>query len=419
MDSDCARNDTHSSYSSGISSRYQIVMQFDRSLLPMFLSPMFLTSNFRRSEFRPVGLIFVLVVYSILGACALPNAGPLANDVEQTKDVQIIQVTPDIAAQMVEQQKARQRTKISTALARLSNPVRHHDAILHPGDTVQVTLWSFPDALTANQVTASSGPQQTKLGEFQIDTTGAITLPYVGKVVVGWKTEGNARKLIKQQFVTLGIVHDPDVTITHSNSHDAILVTGSTGEPKILTWNPGGVSLSHAITLALGNGTSTLSENSALSSSTNAISATVIRQGEETDIPIPVALSSDIALQPADKVVIRREPAVHVTVGGGGVMNNGLYGFSKEPSLASALAEAHGLNPNAADSTRIFVFRQKTDIVPTLYVLSWKSGSGLMAAQLFPVEDGDIVYVAESPMVPVSRVINIIFQMALPAAMLH
>ena len=353
---------------------------------------------------------------SCLEGCSLPNAGPLAGEVEDTKGVETINVTPELALGMVQQLQKDEQQKLSQALAKLSNAQPAKEYKLQPGDTVDIALWSFADGGNTTQTSPlATGPQATKLGTFQIDTAGTITLPYAGRITIANRTPDAARDLIAHKYVKLGLVHSPDITLNSSATQNGIIVTGSTGEPKVLSWNPGGITLARAITLTLGNGTSTLSENSALDNSTNAISAAIIRNGEEIDLPIPDALNRDIFLRPADKIIIKREPAVQVTIIGGGINRAGLYGFSKPLGLAAVIASAQGLNPNAANSTRIFVFRQQTDQKPILYIFSWNDGRGLIAAQRFPVKNEDIVYVAESPIVPISRVLNTIFQMALPA----
>ena len=43
----------------------------------------------------------------------------------------------------------------------------------------------------------------------------------------------------------------------------------------------------------------------------------------------------------------------------------------------------------------------------------------MIASHRFPLENGDMVYVAEAPILSVQRVINILFQLALPAQVLQ
>lgn len=195
---------------------------------------------------------------SCLEGCSLPNAGPLAGEVEDTKGVETINVTPELALGMVQQLQKDEQQKLSQALAKLSNAQPAKEYKLQPGDTVDIALWSFADGGTTTQTSPlATGPQATKLGTFQIDTAGTITLPYAGRITIANRTPDAARDLIAHKYVKLGLVHSPDITLNSSATQNGIIVTGSTGEPKVLSWNPGGITLARAITLTLGNGTST------------------------------------------------------------------------------------------------------------------------------------------------------------------
>ncbi|WP_181441931.1 polysaccharide biosynthesis/export family protein [Swingsia samuiensis] len=360
------------------------------------------------------------LVFLPLTSCSLPNAGPLAEPVEKTRNVHIVNVTPEIANAMNVAENQKKEKDLTEALYFLNNSSPYRTTSIHPGDTLNISLWSFQGADESSLATSpSQAPQKTALGSFQVNTAGNITLPYVGSIRVAGKTPDQARRSIVSSYVRRNIVNDPDITVDVASTQTGITVTGSIGQPKILSWSPGGMSLSQAITLALGNGTSSLSENSNLDKNTNAIRVSVVRHEQEAQLPISVALEKDIALQPADKVIIKKESPVQVVVMGGGINHNGLYGFGESPSLSGTLAQAQGLNPNSANSTRIFVFRREPNSQMSLYVFSWKDGNGLIAAQDFPIKNKDVVYVAESPMVPIARVINTIFQMALPAAILR
>lgn len=388
---------------------------------------------FDKSFRKRLSVALALTTSLSLTACgtSMPNAGPLAGEIEQAKSVSIVHVTPDMAAQMQTEAHDRQQSEITAALNHLALSQAANDYRLHAGDDLQISLWSFSEgggggglgvdpSQSASSPTMASGIQGTPLGKFQIDASGSVTLPYAGRVVVDGKTESQARSAIMARYKALGILHNPDVTVRVAEGHQGVLVTGATGQPQIVPWNAGGVSLSEAITLGLGNGTTTLNENSSSSSSsdtasTNAITVAVVRNGVETDIPMSAALDQDITLHPKDKVIIRKRPAVQVTMLGGGIVRNGLLSFAKSPSLAATIAASQGLNPNTANSTKIFIFRQHYGQKPTLFTFSWTDGDGLAASQLFPMENNDIVYVAESPIIPVARVLNTIFQMAEPA----
>ncbi|KXV09888.1 polysaccharide biosynthesis/export family protein [Acetobacter malorum] len=374
-----------------------------------------------------------------LSACgtSMPNAGPLANEVESAQSVEILKVTPAVASQMLTEARNKEAAALESALQYLSYSDPLRDYRLHAGDDVQVSLWSFSEgggggglgiepSQASTSPTLASGIQGTPLGKFQIDATGGITLPYAGRINMAGKTEGQARLAIMARYKSLGMIHNPDATVRVVKGHEGIIVTGATGKPRIVQWNAGGISLSEAITMGLGDGSDTLDEkedssfetsggSSSNTSNVNAVTVAVVRNGTETELPIAVALDQDIPLHQRDKVVLKKRPAVQVTMLGGGIVRNGLVNFGKAPTLASAIAAAQGLNPNTANSTKIFIFRQKPAEKPKLYTFEWADGDGIVASQSFPMENNDIVYVAESPIIPISRVLNTIFQMAEPA----
>lgn len=370
------------------------------------------------SQLMRLGLLSLcLAGTSSLQGCALPNAGPSAQSVTQVKGVDLVWMTAERARKMSQDIRAQEDLALNTALTKLEHAPALHEYRLAPGDMVSVSLWSFATGGAPTSETAgTSAPQQTRLGDFQVDMEGTISLPYAGRTKIEGMTTEQARSCIASRFRHLGVMHGSDVTISSTQVQNGIEVTGMIGSPKILSWNPGGLSLSRAITLALGDGSSALGNAGSQTDNDKAITATIIRQSDSVLIPINEALTRTIPLRPADKIIIDKAPVAQVTVIGGGITRNGLYGFSENPSLASTIARASGLNPNAANRTRIFVFRQDASLSkPTLYVFSWAVGEGLVAAQRFIMKNRDIVYVAESPIVPISRVINTIFQLALPA----
>ncbi len=102
-----------------------------------------------------------------------------------------------------------------------------------------------------------------------------------------------------------------------------------------------------------------------------------------------------------------------------GIRQNGRLSFAMPPTLDKALARAAGLDPGTAAAKAVFVMRRsKPDAKPQLFDFAWDRADGLIAAQQFPLESNDIVYVAEAPIVSIQKVVNTIFQLALPAQIL-
>ena len=352
-----------------------------------------------------------------LTGCALPNGGPLAGTVQETRDTAVIKVTPALANQMILASRARQQALLDAALTALSGSFEKRDYRLHPGDSIQIALWTFsPLPGQAQSTSDSGGPAPLPLGNFQLDVHGNVSLPYIRSVHLAGLTGPQAEQTINHYYESLHVMQSPSATVTIAGgSRSSILVTGSVGKPGILPWSPGGLTMAEALTLSMGNA-SAASSSAAVPGQQTATTVSVYRAGKDpVTLPIASALENAIALQPGDKLIVHSQPTVQALVLGGGATRAGSYGFGEVPSLAQVLAQAQGLNPNAANARHIFVFRQNMKTGSTLYDFDFNSGVGILTAQTFPIEDRDIVYVAESPLIPVSRVLNTIFQMALPA----
>lgn len=349
------------------------------------------------------------------GCAALPGAGPSTAEMKRGPDVDIVRVTPEAAASASTAATAAGVTKVDRALAQLRSPSPAAEFRFAGGDVIDVTLWSFsPWPGGSNGV-----PGAIQLGSFTLPADGAIMLPYAGRVALSGLTLAQAQDAVSRQYAAKRILESPTATIRLAASPGSdILVTGSVGQPKSLPWTPAGLTLAQAISQSLGDGNAVLGQGD-LSRSDSAVRVAVLRgDAPPVELPVAVALEQRIPLRAGDRVVVRKAPALEVTVMGGGARKDGVFGFSKQTMLSNVLAEASGLDSGAADSHAVFVLRRQAGGRPQLYDFAWNRAQGLIAAHEFPMEDGDLVYVAEAPIVSVQRVIGILFQVTLPAQVL-
>jgi polysaccharide export outer membrane protein len=349
-------------------------------------------------------------------ACAsLPGAGPTARAVSGSPSVEVVRVTAQDAEHQAAAIIGAEQAAIDASLAQLAPNPGAPDFAFGPGATLNITLWSFsprPDG--------SPTPGPTALGAYQVATDGTVVLPYVGSVRLAGLTLKQAQTLVARQYAALGVFEKPSVTIeVGAVPQGHVTITGALGQPRIVPWSPAGITLGDALTQSLGDGASLLGQSNDHSNNISAIRVAVFRgEGTPVELPISVALEHTIALEPGDRVVVKKAPSVQVTVLGAGVQNNGVFGFAEPPSLAEVLAKASGLNSNAANNHAVFILRRRPGEKPVLYDFAWNRAEGLIASSRFPVTNGDLVYVAEAPVISVQRVINIVFQIALPAQVL-
>ncbi|NOS76183.1 MAG: polysaccharide export protein, partial [Methyloglobulus sp.] len=97
-------------------------------------------------------------------------------------------------------------------------------------------------------------------------------------------------------------------------------------------------------------------------------------------------------------------------------------------SLAQAMARAGGLDSEKADASAVFIFRfedinaldwatpPKTTSdgkVPVIYQMDMKNPASFLVAQGFPMNNKDVIYVANAPGDNFRKFISILFQSAL------
>jgi polysaccharide export outer membrane protein len=355
-----------------------------------------------------------------LTACStLSGSGPSASTMRHTSEVEVVAVTPELAAAARADAALGQKTSLDHALAQLRGETVRSEFRFAPGDVVAVGVWSF-SPWPGGGAGAPGAPGQIDLGSFTLDPDGAVILPFAGRTALAGLTLAQAQQAIAARYSTLRILQRPAAVVKLAASpHSDVLVTGALGQPRQVAWNPAGLTLAQAVTQALGDGNATLGQGD-LSNTRAAVRVSVIRAGAApVELPVAAALEEAIPLQPGDRIVVRKSPVVEVTVLGGGARRNGVIGFAKQPALAEAIAEANGLDGNAANDHAVFVLRRREGARPTLYDFAWKRGDGMIAAQQFPLESGDVVYVAEAPIVSVQKVVGLLFQLTLPAQVLR
>ncbi len=355
-----------------------------------------------------------------LGACTtLSGGGPPAAAMRGASAVSIVEVTPESAAAARALALHERQAVLSQALEQLLGPTVKPEFRFDAGDVVDVTMWSFSPWPVGGAV-LGGGPAPVQLGSFTVAPDGAVLLPYAGQLILGGLTLTQAQRAIAERFAGLKILQRPTATVRVTAApHNDVLVTGAVGQPKQIPWGPAGLTLAQAVTQALGDGNATLAAGD-LSSTRAAVRVSVARgAAAPVEIPIATALEEAIPLYPGDRVVVRKAPLVEVTILGAGTRRNGVIGFAKQPVLAEAIAEANGLDANTANDHAVFVLRRQDGSKPILYNFAWKRAVGLIAAQQFPLENGDVVYVAEAPIVSVQKVVGLLFQLTLPAQVLR
>jgi polysaccharide export outer membrane protein len=356
----------------------------------------------------------------IAGCASLPGTGPSATSMAKSPAVDVVDITPDIASAAQQVAAAQEKTALDRALLALRSAPDAGTTRIAPGDVIDVSVWSFSPWPGTGNPLGTGSPGAIALGAFTVGADGAVQLPYAGRIDLTGLTPEQAQAAISARYTTLRILQRPTAAVkVMASPRNDVLVTGAIGQPKTIPWTPAGMTLAQAVTQSLGDGGALLGQGE-LSKARSAVKVAVLRGSQPAvELPVANALEERIALHAGDRIVVSKAPAVQVTVLGGGARRDAVIGFARQPVLSEALAESSGLDGNTANDHAVFVMRRQPDKRPVLYNFAWNKPMGVVAAQQFPLQDGDLVYVADAPLVSVQKVIGLIFQATLPAQVLR
>jgi polysaccharide export outer membrane protein len=140
--------------------------------------------------------------------------------------------------------------------------------------------------------------------------------------------------------------------------------------------------------------------------------------------------NQNILLQPGDVITALYQPLSFTVLGATG-KNEEINFETQGISLAQALARSGGLNDARADARGVFVFRFEDERaldwpasaaktpegkVPVIYQVDLRDPASFFVAQNFPVQNGDVLYVANAPAAELQKFMNIVVSAFYPAA---
>jgi len=266
-----------------------------------------------------------------------------------------------------------------------------------------------------------TGAPLTVIPQQRVDSSGAVTVPYVGRIqVIGkfpWQLEDEITEKLKQKTV------DPQVIVAVANSAggDIVSVGGDVKSPVLLPVSLSGTRLIDAITAAGGS-----------LARPHQTMVTVTRNGHSRSDSLQDVFdraSKNIPLQPKDTVLLRSRPLNFLVFGAGGQVASVPIDV-EDLTLAEAVARTGGPNDNKANPAAVFVFRREPrgvlerlgrtnippgDFVSVIYQLNLLRPEGFFIARNFNVRDKDILYYSSSSSVGVLKFMSLLTAFFAPA----
>ncbi|SEB24957.1 polysaccharide biosynthesis/export family protein [Paraburkholderia sartisoli] len=317
----------------------------------------------------------------------------------------VAEITPALARREAQEYAGAAAMAPLDALIGEASPYR-----IGPADVLSVIVWDHPELVVPNltyDVGATAGSPPAVIGAASMNVPGyvvahdgTIQFPYARDLKVAGLTEGEARALLARRLAPY--IHDPQISLRVVGYRSRkVYVGGEVRLPGIQPVTDVPMTLANAL-----HGAGGALNGGDLSH------VELVRAGRRYLIDVPHLAdrgldASRILLGDSDEV--RVPPATDYTVQVmGEVEKPGAVPLRSDGRLT--LAQALGRTTPSqvtSDPQQIYLVRPGSGSQPTrLYHLDALSPQGLAAAQLFPLQPDDIVYVDVAGVVRWNRVIS-------------
>ncbi len=346
-----------------------------------------------------------LLACVMAGCSALPTAGPTASDVrsQEVKDNQTRFDLVDIDDNVVAAVLAEPRESLHARFKKYGRPPQPKIGV---GDFVAVSIWEaaggglFSASPTEH---VSAGSRSVTIPEQVVGRDGGISVPFADRVPVAGRLPVEVQRTIEERLAGKAIEPQVIVTVTKSLTNSAT-VTGDLVSGSRVPLSLKGDRLLDLIA-AVGGAKAPVYETFVRLS----------RDGVTATIPMESLVADpaeNIYVQPGDVLTLVRLPRSFTAFGATGA--NAQFPFTSEKmTLVEGLAKAGGLQDLRSDPAGVFLFRFEPPRIvsslgrpqlhtgpdgssPLVYRLDLRDAKSYFLAQRFPLEDKDIIYVANA-----------------------
>lgn len=328
-----------------------------------------------------------------LAGCVLPRSGPSAGDFSRASansEIELIQPTM--------QDAIASREALPTGFGpewRLAAPAQAE--VIGNGDILAVTIFER-DGLNLFPPGPDGG---ARLEGVTVDSSGAIQLPYIGRVRVAGLTPPQARNAIVARMRGLSLSPDVLVAVTERRSQ-LVAVQGDVVKPGLVPLSPETARLSALLSTA-----APTPANLELATVTirRAEHSATVRLSDIFDQP-----QEDIPLRSGDVVIVRSAPGSVNVLGAAGLQ--GRVRITKRNfSVVDAVGDARGLNDALASPAAVYVMRLSEIAdgapgVPRVYHFDFRNPAQIAVAAAFSLRDNDAVLISNAPFAQSQKVLT-------------
>lgn len=345
---------------------------------------------------------------------------PSANSNNNEPKIEIIDVTPLTAQNVLKAQKQNQFSEVFQS-------IKPNQNLVGPGDVLEVNIWEAdPPILFGSSSNASiaiqnsSTSKATTLPSQVVTLDGTINVPFVGYIKVAGKNTEAIGNQITQAL--RGKANFPQVLVRLTNNATSnITVVGNVNNSMLIPISPKQEKLLDAIAMAGG-----------VKDPINKVTIQLARNGKTSTMPLETIIKSpkdNIPLAPGDVVTSYFQPFSFTALGATS-QNQEVTFEAQGISLAQALARVGGVQDQRADAKGVFIFRfedpaavanksiASTELVngkiPVVYRVDMSDGGVFLTAQNFPIKDKDVLYVSNASTVELQKFLNILVSAIYP-----
>jgi polysaccharide biosynthesis/export protein len=354
---------------------------------------------------------FVAAAMLLVGGCALvPASGPADYNIKAesspTIPYALVKLTPETISTVAHYEP---RGLSGVFPDKRMPPARIKFGI---GDVVSVTI--FEAAAGGLFIPTEAGVRPgnfVTIPDQTVDNDGNITVPYAGLVKAAGRYNGEIQQDIINRIKNRAI--DPQVVVALSQQRTSLVsVFGEVNTPARFPAAASGAQdrITDAITRAGGI-------------KAQGFETWVMLQRGQQRATVPFAnlvyeSSNNIFVQPDDRIYVYREQQKFLGFGASG--QQGEFNFDAwRINLAEAVGKAGGLLDLQADPASVFLYRLEPrelaeqlgvdvnrftgELIPVIFSISFRDPGGYFLATNFQMRNQDVLFVANSPSVDVTK----------------
>lgn len=343
-------------------------------------------------------------------------------DTGRIEGIQLVDVNDALARKLAESKKLGQFVDVFP-----TNGTNNY--LIGPGDIIEVSVWETPPAMLFGAVVLdpNAGLTTTRVVTFpeqMVTPDGKITMPFAGRVPVKGRTTQEIEADVVKRLT--GKANQPQVLVrVIKNNTSNVTVVGEVSNSTRMPLTPKGERLLDALAASGG-----------VKQSVNRVAVQLSRDNVTATMPLDSVIRDprqNILLKPGDVVTALFQSQSFSVLGATG-KNEEIAFEAQGISLAQALARSGGLNDNRADARGVFVFRFEdakliaaTEMltmtadgkVPVVYQIDLRDPASLFVTQNFPVQNRDVIYVANSPEAEFNKFLRLVVSIAAPGVTIN